>query len=212
MDDQDPRLEGERATYRTPDTAVGRAASPSEPAWSVQAPDLPPPIAAKASGRPSVANVEVRDEDHDEPRLRQLQEEVAETRADIATTIGAIEDRLRPSALAASAKEAVAGKAASIGDSLAASQPARYARANPWGTVLMLTGAAVAVWLMVTPRRAPRRLRRHGPRRGAGHEFTRTHYDAGAEHSLESGATRVPGAAPSAAAGAHSHTYGGTRS
>jgi len=209
MDDQDPRLEGERATYPTPDTAVGRAASPAEPLWSAQ-PDLPPPIAAKTTGRPPVTS-EVADDNGDdgEPRLRQLQEEVAETRADIATTIGEIEDRLRPSALAASAKEVVTDKASSLGDSIAASQPARYARANPWGTVLMLTGAAVAVWLMVAPR-PPRRPSRRGRRRpGAGHEFTRTHYDAGVEHTLETGARSVPGAS-STTGGTHPQTYGGT--
>jgi len=153
---------------------------------------------------------EYDDEGDGEPHLRQLQEEVAETRADIATTIGEIENRLRPSALAASAKEAVTDKAASLGDSLASSQPARYARANPWGTALMLTGAAVAVWLMVSPRH-PRRPSRRGRRRpGSGHEFTRTHYDAGVEHGLESGANRIPRTSPADEVGAHSQTYGGT--
>ena len=71
MDDQDPRLEGERG-----DPSSSGAASPESAVSAV-------------------------DED-DEPRLRQLQEEVVEARAEVATTLGAIEDRLRPSSIAAS--------------------------------------------------------------------------------------------------------------
>jgi len=150
-------------------------------------------------------------EDDGEPRLRQLQEEVVEARVEVATTLGAIEDRLRPSAIAASAAEVVTAKAAAIGDSMSTSQPARYARANPWGTVLALTGAAVAVWLMMTPRRRARRGGgRRRRRRGDGHEFTRTHYDAGTEHPLESVVTRIPGESPAADSTSHSQTYGGT--
>lgn len=184
MDDQDPRLEGEHVLYRRSENASASA--------------------------PAATSAGAADDDAGELRLRQLQEEVAETRVEIAATIGAIEERLRPSALAASAKEAVTDKAASIGDSLATSQPARYARANPWGTALMLTGAAVAVWLMVSPRRRPGRPRRRGRQRpGAGHEFTRTHYDAGVEHPLDTGArTRTDKSIPSGA-GFHSQPDGG---
>jgi len=198
MDDQDPRLEGERATYRTTDTTVGRASEPGTLAVSVQAPDLPAARIAGSSGSDAAWRpADATDDDSDEPRLRQLQDEIAETRGDIASTLGAIEDRLRPSTLAASAAEAVTDKAASIGDSIATSQPARYARANPWGTALAVTGAVVAVWLMLTPRRRRRRTHhRQDRRRGGGHEFTRTHYDAGVEHPLDSAGTRVAGVSP----------------
>ena len=215
MDEQDPRLEGERATYRTVDPPVGRASEAIEVTRSVQAPDLPATRIGEPAGTvPSSRGVETADtadDEGDNPRLRRLQEEVVEARGEIASTLGAIEDRLRPSTLAANAAEAVTDKAASIGDSIAASQPARYVRANPWATALALTGAAVAVWLIAAPRRRRRRTPRRSRRApGGANEFTRTHYDAGVEHGLEAAATRVHRASPTAPAGVTHSTDGGT--
>ena len=206
MDDQDPRLEGERVTYPSADSVIGRTSRDAEPVTSVQAPDLPTtgPTSATGSGSSSTA----ASDDGGEPRLQRLQEEVAEARGEVASTLRAIEDRLRPSSLAASAAEVVTDKAAALGDSVATSPPARYARANPWGAALALTGAALAAWFMARPRRRRPRMRDRVDQRPAGaHEFTRTHYDAGAEHALESGATRVPGASPAVKSGVtHSRT------
>ena len=56
----------------------------------------------------------------------------------------------------------------------------------------------MAVWLMMTPRRRAPVDDGAADRGGEGHEFTRTHYDAGTEYPLESAATRVPGESPAA--------------
>ena len=80
---------------------------------------------------------------------------------------------------------------------------------GPWGTLLVLIGGAVAVWLVAAPRRRPRAPRRQQTEHPmAGHEFTRTHYDAGAEHTLESGAARLTD--PDRGSPARSQTLGGT--
>ena len=87
----------------------------------------------------------------------------------------------------------VGGAVTAIGGRIDRTRPGRDLRASPWGTILMLGGAAAAVWLLTGTRRASGADRRRpARRRGEGHEFTRTHYDAGAEHSLESGAARLP--------------------
>jgi len=158
----------------------------------------PAPTGADAPPDPAASGKD------DDPQLRTLQAEVAEARGDLAQTIGAIEEKLKPSAIASAATATLSEKAAEVGTGVAESRPGRYARANPWRTALMLTGTVVALWLAAkrgpSRRRRVRRLRRDGAQ-----EFARTHYDAGTEHTFEPRGTATAGAPR-----AQAQTYGGT--
>jgi hypothetical protein len=161
------------------------------------------PGGAPVSGADARPDLAAGSED-DDPQLRTLQAEVAEARGDLAQTLGAIEEKLTPSALASAATATLSEKAAEVGTGVAESRPGRYARANPWRTALMLAGTVVALWLAAKRRpsrgRRVRQLRREGAQ-----EFARTHYDAGTEHTFEPRET-----ATARAPRAHAQPHGGT--
>jgi len=162
-----------------------------------------PPTGAVLSGASARSDSAAGSED-DDPQLRTLQAEVVEARSDLAQTLGAIEEKLTPSAIASAATATLGEKAAEVGTGVAESRPGRYARANPWRTALMLTGTVVALWL-AAKRRPSRRRRVRQLRRDGAQEFARTHYDAGTEHSFEPRET-----ATARAPRAHAQTHGGT--
>jgi len=219
MDEQDSRLESERAVYRRGDAPGARGPADRDAAWSTQATDLTPtaagagvsgsaamapaPTGAAPSGAEARPDSAASSED-DDPQLRTLQAEVADARDDLAQTLGAIEEKLTPSAIASAATATLSEKAAEVGTGVAESRPGRYARANPWRTVLVLTGTVVALWLAAKRRPSRRRRARPLGREGA-QEFARTHYDAGTEHTLERRETATAGAPRG-----HAQTHGGT--
>ncbi len=135
--DTDGRLGG-RATSRIPDRPGdgGRMHAPES------ARNHPPSSAAAAP----------------DARARQIRADIEHTRGEMSETVNAIQDRLRPSNLAADAAESVknsvrqaAGEQArAVADTardLVDSEPVQYARANPIPTAMVGIGLAGLAWL-----------------------------------------------------------------
>lgn len=91
-------------------------------------------------------------------RTREIRAEIEQTRGEMTETVNAIQDRLRPSHLAADAAESVKNTVRSVAEDqarvvadkardVADSEPVRYARANPIPTAMIGIGIAGLTWL-----------------------------------------------------------------
>lgn len=139
--DSDGRI-GERGTSRIPsrDDESGRMPAPES------ARDFPP----SATGAPDQAS--------EAARTREIRAEIEQTRGEMSETVNAIQDRLRPSNLAADAaesvkssvKQAAGEQARMVSDAareFADSEPVQYVRANPIPTAMVGIGIAGLAWL-----------------------------------------------------------------
>ncbi|MEO8521494.1 MAG: DUF3618 domain-containing protein [Acidobacteriota bacterium] len=134
---------GERGTSRMPGRADGESGRMHAPE---SARNFPP----SSSGKAAEAGVTAR--------TREIRAEIEQTRGEMSETVNAIQDRLRPSNLAADAAESVkssvrhaAGEQARmVGDAareFADSEPVQYVRANPIPTAMVGLGIAGLAWL-----------------------------------------------------------------
>jgi len=97
----------------------------------------------------------------EQPKRRpvEIRAEIARTREDMSETVNAIQDRLRPSSIAAASTERLKQAASNKARDLADSEPVAYAAANPVPMVMVGIGLFGLGWLAVAGRdgRASRR-------------------------------------------------------
>ncbi len=133
---------GERGTSRIPgrDGESGRMHAPES------ARNFPPSATAAPDQASGAA------------RTREIRAEIEQTRGEMSDTVNAIQDRLRPSNLAADAaesvkssvKQAAGEQARMVGDAareFADSEPVQYVRANPIPAAMVGLGIAGLAWL-----------------------------------------------------------------
>ncbi len=142
--DTDGRI-GERGTSRIPTRTPGSGAGGSDTTRNLS----------------STSSLDAPTEE----RTREIRAEIEQTRGELTETVNAIQDRLRPSNVAANAaesvkntvknaaedtSEAVAGYARDVADS----EPIQYVRANPIPTAMVGIGIAGLTWLALRGREA----------------------------------------------------------
>lgn len=158
MDDKTKGIEAERLAGRSTEYISGREALDTEGRIGQRAtsriPARPAPDAGTASS---------------DARARRLQAEIEQTRGELSETVDAIQERLRPASLAASAAETVkntvrqaagdrvrgaADTAREMADmardsarDMADSEPVQYVRANPIPAAMVGVGLAGLAWL-----------------------------------------------------------------
>jgi hypothetical protein len=92
-------------------------------------------------------------EPNPDTRTREIRAEIEQTRGEMSDTLNTIQDRLRPSTVAANAVESVREAASERVDQIVRSEPVRYARANAIPTAMVGIGVAGAAWLAFGGRR-----------------------------------------------------------
>ena len=157
MDEQNPRLTAEDVSGRGDDRTTGYDRdlrnSPSGPGSEVWG-------AARLRADRNTATSDASSAD----RTRELRSEIAQTRDDLSETVNAIQDRLRPSTMAAEAADSVKRAALSTAREVGDSEPVLYARANPIPTAMVAIGVAGAAWLAMAGRDAQSRGGDSAPR------------------------------------------------
>ena len=88
----------------------------------------------------------------EEQRTRELRAEIDRTREDMSETVNAIQDRLRPSAVASNAAESVKQAAMSKVRDVADSDSVSYMAANPVPMTMVAIGAVGLAWLATAGR------------------------------------------------------------
>src|SRR5215207_5916962 len=91
----------------------------------------------------------------EEQRTRELRAEIDRTRGDMSETVNAIQDRLRPSTVAANAAASMKDAAMTTVHDVADSDSVRYMSANPVPMTMVAIGVAGLAWL-ATAGRDPR--------------------------------------------------------
>jgi gas vesicle protein len=122
MDEQNPRVGGKRPRARADSGMTGLAESKRIPRFD--------------------------EEDSPEGRTHEIRAEIAQTREDMSETVNAIQERLRPGAIAARTAETVKQAAVETVRDVAESDSVQYVRANPIPTVMVGVGIAGLAWLV----------------------------------------------------------------
>jgi len=139
MDEQNPRLSGERMTGRSDEALSGYDTSSVDP----RTPEAYPAAAAPAS-RVTTRNTTTPGL---EPRTTEIRAEIEQTREEMSETVNAIQERLRPSNIAANAADTVREAARERVRDVADSDSVQYVRANPIPTAMVGIGLAGLAWL-----------------------------------------------------------------
>ena len=121
MDEQDSRVGGKRPRARAESGMTGRAESKRIPRFD--------------------------EEDSPEVRTDEIRAEIEQTREDMSETVNAIQERLRPGAIAARTAETVKQAAVETARDVAESDSVQYVRANPIPTAMVGVGIAGLAWL-----------------------------------------------------------------
>jgi hypothetical protein len=121
MDEQNPRVNADDMRGRSDERVTGYAAAERSPAASPSQPET--------------------------ARTREIRAEIAHTRGELSETVNAIQDRLRPSNLAADATQSVKDAALDRARAVGESEPVMYARSNPIPSVMVGVGIIGAAWL-----------------------------------------------------------------
>lgn len=209
MDDKTKGIDPERAAGRSDEYVSGREALDTDGRLGGRAtsriPDRPGD-AGRMHAPESVRNYPAGSAGAaPDARTRQIRADIEHTRSEMSETVNAIQDRLRPSNLAADAAESVknsvrqvAGEQAkAVADTardLVDSEPVQYVRANPIPTAMVGVGLAGLAWLAFGGREA-----RSGGYRGAGRttrDWRRLGPSDEADRFYRSGAGRANYGAP----------------
>lgn len=163
MDDKNPRVGGERMSGRTEETTRGKLDT-AEPAVTghtsgTRTRSTQPPRTSTAS-KPGRSNASTEASEAVEPRTHEIRAEIEHTRDDLSETVNAIQDRLRPSNVAATAKETVKNAARDRARDVAESEPVQYVRSNPIPTAMIGVGLAGLAMLAFADREDDRYGRR----------------------------------------------------
>lgn len=148
MDEQNPGLRTERSGARADDPNPRRRPRAGERIGAGASDDLRRGGGREAGRGPGVPQA------IEEDRTQEIRAEITETRNELSETVNAIQDRLRPSNIAANAAESVKDAAMSRMREVGDSEPVAYARANPIPTIMVGIGIAGATWLAVAGREA----------------------------------------------------------
>jgi uncharacterized protein DUF3618 len=199
MDDKTKGVAGERMTSRGEDTLTGRAgkATSPTPASTDSTPWTPPSTDERSRGTVRV----VKREPGTDQQTANIRAEIEQTREDMSDTIDEIQNRLRPSTVAANAagsvRDTAAEAAANARDAatekwneVAGSRLGQQVRSNPVPAVMIGIGLVGLGWLGLSGRRpqtpASRSLRH---RVGSGDRMTpdyshQDEYDANAGSNI----------------------------
>ena len=139
MDEQNPRVTGKRSRG-VEGTGLDRPKRGMPSGASTLTPDRPaaPPSRAgdAMSGDPEI-------------RTHEIRAEIEQTREDMSETVNAIQERLRPGAIASNAAEKVKQAARDTVRDVADSDSVTYVRANPIATAMIGIGVAGLAWLVM---------------------------------------------------------------
>lgn len=157
MDEQNPRVGGERIGGRSDERVTGRE-TPGAPG-STEEYRAPRATRRKAgtteTARGYAATTPAGESDEDtEIRTAEIRAEIEETRGQMSETVNEIQDRLRPSTIASNAAESVRSTVSETTRDIAESESVQYVRANPVPTAMVGIGLAGLAWLAFGGREA----------------------------------------------------------
>ena len=149
MDQQDPRVTAARLSGRGTDETLGYESAagerPSTTAATRRSRGVPAsPPATGDDSRATPPDVE--------QRTRELRADIEQTREEMSETVSAIQDRLRPSAVASNAVGSIKNAATAAASEVAESQPVRYIGANPIPSAMVGVGIMGIAWLALRGR------------------------------------------------------------
>jgi hypothetical protein len=184
MDEQNPRVGGERISGRGDELAAGRETSgttgTTTSSTSSQRTRSASSTGARAGSRGSTAG------SRPDERTREIRAEIEQTREDLSETVNAIQERLSPSNIASNAAESVKSVAREKARDIAESDSVQYVRANPIPTAMVTIGIAGLAWLAFGGRESNRygRIRTRSTSRDW---RTRPQYDRGTSYGAPGG-------------------------
>jgi hypothetical protein len=141
MDEQNPRVGGKRPRDRADSGMTGLAES--KPVTGFDEATAGP---NEARARPRPRPVETIEESP-EVRTHEIRAEIEQTREDMSETVNAIQERLRPGAIASRTADSVKQAAVETAREVADSDSVQYVRANPIPTLMVGVGVAGLAWL-----------------------------------------------------------------
>ena len=147
MDDKTTGVGGERLSGRSDEYGSGPAATPDYSTSRLGG-------RAAGSGDTTRGYTGSSTTEPPEQRTREIRKEIERTREDMSETVNAIQDRLRPGNIAASAAESVKTAATETARNVAESDSVQYVRANPIPTAMVGIGVAGLAWLAFGGREA----------------------------------------------------------
>lgn len=156
MDEQNPRLTAERMTGRSEEQLTGY-----DRAADARVPEALPSSAAPISRVTTRATTTPGAPGIPEARTREIREEIEQTREEMSETVNAIQDRLRPSNIAANAADTVKHAARQRVREVADSDSVQYVRSNPIPTAMIGIGIAGLAWLAFGGNEPGRRQRHY---------------------------------------------------
>ena len=142
MDEQNSRVGGKRPRAGSDSSMTGLAESKRVTRFDEVTADL-----NEGRARPRPRSVDTAEEDSPEVRTHEIRAEIEQTREDMSETVNAIQERLRPGAIAARTAETVKQAAVETVREVADSDSVQYVRANPIPTVMVGVGIAGLAWL-----------------------------------------------------------------
>ena len=139
MDEQNPGVTGKRSRG-VEGTGLDRPKRGMPSGGSTLTPDRP-------AAPPSRAGAAISDDP--EIRTHEIRAEIEQTREDMSETVNAIQERLRPGAIASNAADKVKRVARDTVRDVADSDSVTYVRANPIATAMIGIGVAGLAWLVM---------------------------------------------------------------
>jgi gas vesicle protein len=142
MDEQNSRVGGKRPRAGAGSGVTGLAESKRVTRFDEGTADR-----NEGRARPKPRPVDPAEEENPEVRTHEIRAEIEQTREDMSETVNAIQERLRPGAIAARTAENVKQAAVETAREVADSDSVQYVRANPIPTVMVGVGIAGLAWL-----------------------------------------------------------------
>ena len=154
MDEQNPRVGGERITGRGDELAAGRETPGTTGRIAGSTQSQRSRSGSSTGGRARAASTTA--EAPPEERTREIRAEIEQTRGELSETVNAIQERLSPGNIAANAAESVKTVARDKARDIAESDSVQYVRANPIPTAMVTIGIAGLAWLALKGRESNR--------------------------------------------------------
>ena len=150
MDEQNPRLNADRTIGRVEEDvrSYGDTDRPAVPGGSVRPTRPVTSTAAPRTAEPTGTGLDPETT----ARTREIRAEISHTRDELAETVNAIQDRLRPSNIASEAADSVKSAVRHAAHEVGNSDTVTYVRANPIPTMMVGIGLAGVAWLALAGR------------------------------------------------------------
>ena len=190
MDEQNPRVGGQRPGDRADSGMAGADRVKRVTRFDEATAD---PNAGRA--RPRRRSQETPEESAEE-RTHEIRAEIEQTREDMSETVNAIQERLRPGAIASRTADSVKQAAMDTAREVADSDSVQYVRANPIPAVMVGVGIAGLAWLATRGNngRSSRRSYVRGESPRTGRDWSSEPYSYGEEdYAYRQGNTRSRG-------------------